>query len=79
MVWRDPDEAEEIVATWEERSQFSKENYRFLTFSEFDQVENASIYSIEQSLPSYKSPLNFVPVNFLSNYFFETYKGKVET
>lgn len=79
MVWRDPDEAEEIVATWEEHSQFSKENYRFLTFSEFDQPENASIYSIEQNLPSYSSPLNFVPVNFLTNYFFETYKGKVET
>lgn len=78
MVWRDPDDEqfEEIEATWEEFSQFSKESFRFLTFSEFDQFEKASIYYYEQNVPSYSSiDRDFVPLNFLSSLFLHTHKG----
>lgn len=78
MVWRDPDEEqlEEIEATWEEYSQFDKENFRFLTFSEFDQLEKASIYFYEQNVPTYGAiDRDFVPLNFLSSFFFHSHKG----
>jgi hypothetical protein len=77
MVWRDPDEIEEIDATWEEYSQFNKYSFRFLTFSEFDQLEIASIYHIEQNVPAYGSIdfLDFVPLNFLSSLFLHSHKG----
>lgn len=78
MVWHDPDEEqlEEIEATWEEYSQFDKENFRFLTFSEFDQLEKASVYNIEQNVPPYGAvDLDFVPLNFLSSLFLHSHKG----
>ena len=78
MVWRDPDEEqlEEIEATWEEFSQFTKDSFRFLTFSEFDQLERPSVYSIEQNVPPYGAiDRDFVPLNFLSNMFFHSHKG----
>lgn len=80
MVWRDPDEeyVEEIDSTWEEYSQFTRDSFRFLTFSEFDQLETASVYSIEQNVPPASSDArDFVPLNFLSSYFLHSreYKG----
>lgn len=77
MVWRDPDDQiEEIEATWEEFSQFNKESFRFLTFSEFDQLEIASVYYIEQNVPPYGSTeRDFVPLNFLSSLFLHSHKG----
>jgi hypothetical protein len=84
MVWRDPDEEEpleEIEATWEEYSQFNKESFRFLTFSEFDQLEKSSIFFYEQNVPTYGAiDLDFVPLNFISSYFLHSHKGnKFET
>lgn len=77
MVWHDPDEEyiEEIEATWEEFSQFTKDSFRFLTFSEFDQLETASVYSIEQNVPPASADQDFVPINFLSSYFLHSRKG----
>ena len=78
MVWRDPDEQqfEEIDATWEEFSQFNKEYLRFLTFSEIDHIERASVYCIEQNVPTYGAiDRDFVPLNFLSSFFLQTHKG----
>lgn len=79
MVWRDPDEDElEVIdATWEEFSQFERENYRFLTFSEFDSLEHASIFVIEQDVPPYgEIERDFNPVNFIASLFFHTRKGE---
>lgn len=77
MVWRDPDEEyiEEVEATWEEFSQFTRDSFRFLTFSEFDQLETASVYSIEQNVPPASVDQDFVPINFLSSYFLHSHKG----
>lgn len=78
MVWRDPDEEqiEEIEATWEEFSQFNKENFRFLTFSEIDKLEKSSVYYIEQIVPPYGAiDRDFVPLNFLSSLFLHSHKG----
>lgn len=80
MVWRDPDEQqfEEIDATWEEFSQFNKENFRFLTFSEIDHLERASVFCIEQNVPSFSvKNRDFVPLNFLSSLFLQTHKGNL--
>lgn len=79
MVWRDPDEKlEEIDATWEEYSQFNKESFRFLTFSEIDQLERASVYYIEQNVPTYGAiDRDFVPLNFLSSLFLHSHKGNL--
>lgn len=81
MVWRDPDDdiLEVIDATWEEFSQFERENFRFLTFSEFDSPEHASIFSIEQDVPPYAEfERDFNPVNFIASLYFQTRKGKSE-
>lgn len=77
MVWRDPDEKlEEIEATWEEYSQFNKFSFRFLTFSEFDQLEKASVFYIEQNVPPYGAiERDFVPLNFLSSLYLHSHKG----
>lgn len=78
MNWYDPDDLpiEEIDATWEEYSQFDKVNFRFLTFSEFDHLETASVYTIEQNVPPFDDDRDFVPVNFLSNLYLQSQKGK---
>lgn len=79
MVWRDPDEdaLEVIDATWEEFSQFERENFRFLTFSEFDSPEHASIFCLEQVVPTYTEiERDFDPVNFIASLYFQTRKGK---
>lgn len=79
MVWRDPDEDElEVIdATWEEFSQFDRENFKFLHFSEFDSLEHASIFFIEQEVPTYADiERDFIPVNFIASLFFHTRKGK---
>lgn len=81
MVWRDPDEEylEEINATWEELSQFSKENFRFLTFSEHDRNEKTSVFHYEQNVPTYEAyGRDYNPVNFLSILFIESHRGTVE-
>lgn len=77
MVWRDPDDhLEEIEATWEEYSQFEKESLRFLTFSEIDQLETASVYHIEQNVPPFGAiERDFVPINFLSSLYLHSHKG----
>lgn len=78
MVWKDPDDdvLEEIEATWEELSQFNKENFRFLTFSEYDQIEKTSVFHYEQSVPKYPAyGRDYNPVNFLSILFIESHKG----
>lgn len=79
MVWHDPDDdlCEVIDATWEEFSQFERENFRFLTFSEYDSPEHASIFSIEQDVPPYAEiERDFYPVNFIASLYFQTRKGK---
>lgn len=80
MVWHDPDDGlfaePPIEATWEEFSSFHKEIFRSLCFSEFDQLEKASVYYIEQNVPTYgATEKDFVPLNFLSSFFFQTHKG----
>lgn len=79
MVWHDPDDlfAEvPIEATWEEFSSFHKEIFRSLCFSEFDHSEKASLYYIEQNVPTYGAiERDFVPLNFLSSFFLHTHKG----
>lgn len=66
-----------IEATWEEFTSFHKEIFRSLTFSEFDKEEKASIFYIEQDVPSYGAiERDFVPLNFISSHFFHTHKGK---
>lgn len=80
MVWRDPDEEqfEEIDATWEEFSYYTKENFRFLTFSEIDHLERASVFCIEQNVPTYGAiKRDFVPLNFLSSLFLQSHKGNL--
>lgn len=83
MVWYDPDDnlftEPPIEATWEEFSSFHKEIFRSLCFSEYDHLEKASIFYIEQNVPTYgASEKDFVPVNFLSSYFLHTHKGKFQ-
>lgn len=79
MFWRDPDDLNiepPPEETWEEYSQYDKKNLRFLTFSEFDQLETASIFHIEQNVPPYGAiDRDFVPLNFLSSLFLQTHKG----
>lgn len=78
MVWHDPDEQqfEEIDATWGEFSQFNKENFRFLTFSEIDHLERPKVFCIEQNVPAYGAiNRDFVPLNFLSILFLQSHKG----
>lgn len=80
MIWcgesSEDENNEEIEATWEEFSQFSKESFRFLTFSEFDQFEETSVFCLEQNVPEYGAfDRDFVPLNFLSSIFINTRKG----
>jgi len=79
-MWFDADDTyfrePPIEATWEEFNSFHKEIFRSLTFSEFDQEEKASIFYIEQDVPSYGAFLgDFVPLNFISSHFLHTHKG----
>jgi hypothetical protein len=79
MLWSDPDDflkEPPIEATWEEFSSFHRERFRSLTFSEFDQIEKASLFYLEQNVPPYGAlDRDFVPLNFLSSIFFHTHKG----
>lgn len=82
-MWHDPDDAfviePPIEATWEEFSSFHREIFRSLTFSEFDQLEKASIFYLEQDVPTYGAiERDFIPLNFLSSLFLHTHKGKVK-
>lgn len=78
MVWHDLDDhIEKIEETWEEYSTFHLSTFRFLTFSEFDQIEKPSVYHIEQNVPPYGAfDRDFVPLNFLSSLFLHTHKGE---
>lgn len=84
MIWCETDEENGETAddindeTWEEFSQFSKENFRFLTFSEFDSFEKTAVFYLEQNVPEYKDKFerDFIPLNFLSSLFINTKKGK---
>lgn len=82
MIWCDTDEENGETAddiNEDEFSQFSKENFRFLTFSEFDQFEKTGVYYLEQDVPEYhdKFNLDFIPLNFLSSLCINTKKGKI--
>lgn len=79
MVWTDPDRrTPPPEETWEEYNTFYKENYRFLTFSEFDHLEYVCVYDFEQIVPTWAEfERDFIPLNFLSSYYMETRKGKI--
>lgn len=84
MLWNDSDEGfcvePPIEATWEEFSSFHKEIFRSLCFSEYDHSEKASVYYIEQNVPTYGAiERDFVPLNFLSSFFLHSHKGIVLT
>lgn len=76
-MWFDEDEAvaEELIANWDECSQYYKEKKRTLTFSEFNRYGIASTYMIEQIVPPF-GVLDFEPLNFLTNFYFQSRKGK---
>lgn len=79
MFWADEDE-EKKDASWEEISEYYKDCYRHLTFSEHDQYEIVCFYNIEQDVPAPKNVplLDFVPINFLTNFFFHSHKGNLK-
>lgn len=82
MIWSDTDEENGETAddiNEDEFSQFNKENFRFLTFSEFDQFEKASLFYLEQDVPEYHDEfdLDFIPLNFLTSICINTKKGKI--
>lgn len=79
MVWTDPDRrTPPPEETWEEYNTFYKENYRFLTFSEFDHLEYVCVYDFEQIVPPWgEIERDFIPLNFLSSYYMETRKGNI--
>lgn len=86
MIWCETDEENGETSddinddeTWDEFSQFSKENFRFLTFSEFDSFEKTAVFYLEQDVPEYQDEFDrdFIPLNFLSSLCINTKKGKL--
>lgn len=78
------DESEEIPeATWLDLSEYYRENYKCVTFSEYDREEKPVCYSKEHSqactdiklLPLITN-LAFNPITFLTCYYFQTHKGR---
>lgn len=78
-MWNDREE-EKKEATWDEQSDFRKDFYRSLTFSEFDRAHKTVVFCHEQDIPARE--LNGCSVtdkadqiNFISQYYILTHQG----
>ena len=85
MFGWDSTDSDEPEATWEEFSGFYRAFLKFVTVSEFNREERPICYGL--SVPSEvcaeagkaysdQEELDFVPLTFLSCYYFNVYKGK---
>lgn len=81
-MWNDREE-EKKEATWDEQSDFRKDFYRSLTFSEFDRAHKTVVFCHEQDIPARE--LNGCSVtdkadqiNFISQYYILTHQGTYE-
>jgi len=86
--WDSTDSDEQPEATWEEFSCLYRAFLKFVTVSEFNKEEKPICYglpvptdicSIAAEKFATSSPLDFIPLTFLTCYTFQTYKGKVLT
>lgn len=84
-MWNDREE-EQKEATWEEKSDFRKDFYRSVTFSEFDRAHKTIVFHREQNVPAARELTNGCngtaddedhneQINFISQYFILTHQG----
>lgn len=65
-------------ATWEEYSDFYRDNRHSVTVSEYDYAVKCIIYYMEQEIKDAQDITNgidFIPTNFLSHFYVNTHKG----
>lgn len=82
-MWNDREE-EKKEATWEEKSDFRKDFYRSITFSEFDRAHKTIVFHREQNVPSREltngcngttEQDHAEQINFISQYYILTHQG----
>lgn len=85
MFGWDSTDSDEPEATWEEFSGFYRSFLKFVTVSEYNREERPICYGTTVPTEicaqageehSEEHHLDFVPLTFLSCYFFQTFKGK---
>lgn len=85
MFGWDSTDSDEPEATWEEISGFYRSFLKFATVSEFDKEERPICYGATvpsdfaaqfEEATSQEAQLDFVPLTFLTCYYFNTFKGK---